>query len=494
TAAIAMTPVAINVQLVRGVPVTQWGPVVVVAASIILLLGSVRLWSLLMLLQRQSAALRRVADTDVVTGLANRTKLSSRLSELMESRGRDGAALVLIDLNRFADINQSFGYAVGDQVLTDIGARLTELMGTDGSVARLGGDEFAIVVPGPVDRHRAVAVAVGAQRAVGATLTVRDIKLILECSAGVALSSDCPAPGPDELVQHAYAAVIIAKTRQPKLAVYDRTMDNDRVDQLRRMGELEDAISSGELEVHYQPRLNLRSGRVCGLEALLRWRHPREGMLLPGDFLQSAEQTVMMPAVTAFVIDTAAAACSRWRALGLDVDVAVNLSVRDLVDTTLAQQVRDTLDRYSLPGSAVVFEITETSAMTDPERSIDTLEALRETGVSISIDDFGTGYSSLAYLSALPVQQLKMDRSFVTSIASESANLAIVRSTIELAHSMGLDIVAEGVEDARTVVVLRDLGCDSAQGFHIARPVPASDVVATVRSVDDSSGAAISGV
>lgn len=494
TTAVAMTPIAMSVQLARGVPVTQWGPVLVVAASFIVALGALRMWSFLALLQRQSAALRRAADTDMVTGLANRALLGRRLGEILGPTGRDGVALVLIDLNRFSDINQTFGYTVGDQVLAEIGHRLTSVVGPDALVARLGGDEFAVVLPGPSDRHDAVATAMAAQRAVGAPMTVRDIKLTLECSVGVALSADRPSVGSEELVQRAYAAVVAAKTRQPRLAVWDRTMDVDRVDQLRRMGELEEAIATGELEVWFQPRLDLRTGRVSGLEALLRWRHPTEGLLLPAAFLASAEQTGMLPAVTAFVLDTSMAACFQWRLAGLDVDVAINLSVRDLVDASLANQVQTSLDRHLLPGSAVVFEVTETSAMMDPERSIDTLEALRSLGVSISIDDFGTGYSSLAYLASLPVQRLKMDRSFVTSIFTDSANLAIVRSTIDLAHSMGLHIVAEGVEDARTLGVLHGLGCDAVQGFHIARPVRADQVLATVRSVNISTSAAISGV
>ncbi|KQU35979.1 hypothetical protein ASG69_16665 [Rhodococcus sp. Leaf225] len=490
TSAVAMTPVVMSIELMRGTPVTRWGPAVVIAASIIVVLGAVRMTSFLTLLQRQSRALRLAADTDSVTGLANRGRLGRRLHEILGPEGRDGVALVLVDLNRFSDINQTFGYAVGDQVLTEIGRRLVDTVDSSATVGRLGGDEFALVLPGPVDRHDAVAVAIAAQRAVGAPLEVRDMKLTLESSVAVALSTDTPHPRSEELVQRAYAAVVAAKSRQPRLAVYDHTMDIDRIDQLRRMGELEDAITGGELEVFFQPRLDLRTGAVSGMEALLRWRHPREGLLLPAAFLPSAEQTGMLPAVTSFVIDTAMAACRRWRLAGLDIDVAVNLSVRDLVDSSLASRVRTALDDHGLPGHAVVFEVTESSAMTDPERSIATLEALRAQGVSLSIDDFGTGYSSLTYLASLPVQQLKMDRSFVTSLASDSANLAIVRSTIALAHSMGLHIVAEGVEDEHTLDVLRGLGCDAVQGFHIARPVPAGDVVRTVKAVNSAVGAA----
>lgn len=487
TVAVSMTPLAMGVQLVRGVPVTYWGPAAVTGASVLVVLASLRAWSFLTVLQGQSAALRTAATTDGVTGLANRSHLGRRLSSILGSEGRDDVALLLVDLNRFSEVNQTFGYSVGDQVLVEVGRRLVATVAPGSVVGRLGGDEFAVVLAGGVDRGEAEEIARAVQRAVGSPLAVRDIHVTVECGVGIALAG--VGVRSDELVQRAYAAVVEAAKRQPRLAVYDDSMDIDRVDQLRRMGELDHAIECGELELRFQPRLDLVHGRVTGLEALLRWQHPREGLLLPAAFLPSAEQTGMLPAVTAYVLDTAMAACRRWRLAGLDVDVAINLSVRDLVDTTLAGAVSSALERHGLPGSAVVFEVTETSAMMDPERSIDTLNTIRALGVSLSIDDFGTGYSSLAYLGSLPVQQLKIDRSFVTSLTTDLANLAIVQSTISLAHTMGLHIVAEGVEDEHTLFTLNNLGCDAVQGFHIARPVADADVPATVRSVEAAAGA-----
>lgn len=338
---------------------------------------------------------------------------------------------------------------------------------------------------------RSLQLAAVVRAAVTAPIEMRDMRVTVDCSIGVALRA-CDGSGTggagittaEGMIQRAHAAVGEAQRRHPRVAVYDRTMETDQANRVRRLGELEVAMRSGQLELFYQPRLDLRSGRVSGLEALLRWRHPDDGLLGPADFLAGAEATSVIGVLTSFVLDRALEDCAGWRSAGLDVDVAINLSVRNLVDSTLPEQVSEALARHAVPPSAVVLEVTETSAMTDPTRSVITMTALRALGVTLSIDDFGTGYSSLAYLSRLPVQQLKLDRSLVASIVDDEVDRAIVASTIDLARRMRLHLVAEGVENAESLEMLRQWGCDAVQGFFVSRPVPVDEVVPVVRALD----------
>ncbi|MBY6368427.1 putative bifunctional diguanylate cyclase/phosphodiesterase [Rhodococcoides corynebacterioides] len=488
TLAVALTPTAMTLQLSRGVPASEWGSVAVVATAVMVVVGSVRVWMFLQVLGRQAEALRESATTDRVTGLATRNELERRLSRRLATDPWVG--LVLVDLHGFADVNATFGYTDGDRLLRTIGERLLDAVPPTSVVGRLGGDEFAVVA-GPLDDRSATEFAAVVRAAVTAPIEMRDMQVTVDCSIGVALracdGSDTGTAGvttAENMIQRAHAAVGEAQRRHPRVAVYDRTMETDQANRLRRLGELEVAMRSGELDLFYQPRLDLRSGRVSGLEALLRWRHPVDGLLGPADFLAGAEATSIIGALTSYVLDRALGDCARWRAAGLDVDVAVNLSVRNLVDSTLPDQVSEALSRYDVPPSAVVLEVTETSAMTDPTRAVITMNALRALGVTLSIDDFGTGYSSLAYLSRLPVQQLKLDRSLVASIVDDEVDRAIVASTVDLARRMRLHLVAEGVEDAATLEMLRHWGCDAVQGFFVSRPVPVGEVTAVVRALD----------
>ncbi len=487
TLALALTPAAMTVQLARGVPASKWGSVAVVATAIMVVVGALRVWTFLQLLARQAQALRDTATVDRVTGLATRNELERRLSRRLVTDPRVG--LILVDLHGFADVNATFGYTDGDHLLKLLGARFVDAVPPTSVVGRLGGDEFAAVV-GNLSEQSAQELASAVRAAVTAPIAMRDMRVTVDCSIGVALRGRCyeiEGPGDataEDMVRRAHAAVGEAQRRLPPVAVFDRTMQTDHANRLRRLGELEAAMRSGHLVLFYQPRLDLRSGRVSGLEALLRWRHPVDGLLGPADFLAGAEATSIMATLTTFVLDAALGDWARWRSAGLDVEVAVNLSVRNLVDSTLPEQISDALRRHEVPPSAVVLEVTETSAMTDPVRSVATLTSLRGLGVTLSIDDFGTGYSSLAYLSRLPVQQLKLDRSLVASIVDDEVDRAIVASTVDLARRMRLHLVAEGVENAETLEMLRQWGCDAVQGYFVSRPVPADEVVSVVRALD----------
>ncbi|GGF92398.1 hypothetical protein GCM10007304_02820 [Rhodococcoides trifolii] len=488
TFAVSIAPVVMVIELVRGLPVEVWGWVVVLSSAVLTLLASTRAYVILRDLRRYARKVHDSARTDLLTGLANRLSLTEWVEELLDVHDHEGVALLVVDLDRFSHINETFGYGTGDRVLTEVGARIGSTLGPNGLVGRLGGDEFVVVLAPEARHDTAVSTARAIRRAVGKELRVGDIELGIEVTVGIALSSSVLRPSAEVLFQRAHLAMTEAERRQPRLAVYNRSMDIDRHRQLRLMSEIPKAIAEQELRLFYQPLLDLRTGRVTGVETLLRWQHPVDGLLCPGDFLPSAEQTGMLPAITSFVLREAFSQCRRWRDDGRDLSVAVNLSVRNLVDSTLSEQVRVELSRAGIPGSAVAFEVTESDAMTDPTKSIETLLSLRELGSSISVDDYGTGHSSLAYLSSLPVQQLKIDRSFVTTMTTDPANAAIVRSTVDLARGLGVSVLAEGVEDEATLVALRGLGCDAAQGFHIAEPMPAAAVLSTVSSIEGRSG------
>ncbi|MGU3436179.1 putative bifunctional diguanylate cyclase/phosphodiesterase [Actinomycetes bacterium M1A6_2h] len=488
TFAISIAPVVMVIELARGLPVETWGWVVVSSSAVLTLLASTRAYVILRDLRRYARKVHDSARTDLLTGLANRLSLTEWVEELLEIHDHEGVALLVVDLDRFSHINETFGYGTGDRVLTEVGARIGSTLGSNGVVGRLGGDEFVVVLAPDARHDTATSTARAIRQVVGEELRVGDIELGIEVTVGIALSSSVLRPGAEVLFQRAHLAMAEAKRRQPRLAVYNRTMDIDRHRQLRLMSEIPGAIAAQELRLYYQPLLDLRTGSVSGVEALLRWQHPVDGLLSPGDFLPSAEQTGMLPSITTFVLREAFSQCRRWRDDGRELYVAVNLSVRNLVDSTLPEQVRNELSRADLPGSAIAFEVTESDAMSDPTTSIETLLALRALGSSISVDDYGTGHSSLAYLSSLPVQQLKIDRSFVTTMTSDPANAAIVRSTVDLARNLGVGVLAEGVEDDATLSALRQLGCDAAQGFHIASPMPAGAVLSSVSSIEGKSG------
>ena len=494
--AVAVTPLAMAVQLARGVPVQQWGWVIVLSSAMIIALVGCRIAYFLETLRRQAAVLEDVARTDAVTGLASRRLLRERLDTMLAGRGESDVFTLVVDIDRFAQINETFGYSVGDSVLREIGHRLVASVRSDDLVGRLGGDQFVVAMrrrPGQIDVSD---TAEQLQFAVSRTMFVHDINVALDATVGIAAIEVCPAASGsgsgsatvsidgESMLQRAHVALTAAKAGHTRIGRYEPDMDRDRHDHMRLLGELDKAIGDHQLRVFFQPCLDLESGSVDRVEALLRWQHPREGLIGPSMFLPDAERTGMLPAITALVLDEALAQCSELRRRGVNLSVSVNLSVRNLLDETLTEQVAAALAKHSVPAHALEFEVTETTAMTDPVRSVNALTSLRGLGVTIAIDDYGTGYSSLAYLQTLPVQTLKIDRSFVSKMNTEETDASIVRSTIDLARSLGVRVMAEGVEDAGTLDALRELGCDGAQGYFLGRPMPAEFLAEAVAKLD----------
>jgi diguanylate cyclase len=425
------------------------------------------------------ARVRAEARTDELTGLGNRRLLYEAIEAGIPRLGAGEAMfLLLIDLDRFKEVNDSLGHAVGDEVLLSIGARLRSKIQPDDVLVRLGGDEFAVLLTQrPVDfdvlaRTQEVAAEICAPIHLGG------LSLHVEPSIGIACT---PVDSQDrtDLMRHADIAMYDAKSTHTGAARYDPARDGNTRERLQLVAELRAALATDpdQIVVYYQPKCAL-TGRAVGGEALVRWQHPDRGLVGPDKFLPAAEANSLMPALTRHVLRTALARCRRWRATDPLVTVSVNLSVTSLLDESLAEQICTALAEARVPPDALILEITETTIMMDPERSNRTLQALSERGIKLSIDDFGTGHCSLAYLRDLPVQELKLDRSFVQHIAVRDRDAAIVRSTIDLAHSLGLTLVAEGVEDAVGAALLRDMGCDIAQGYYFGRPQPGTDVLA----------------
>jgi diguanylate cyclase (GGDEF)-like protein len=415
---------------------------------------------------------RRQARTDDLTGLANRRLFVEQLNAVTEQAGSDHvAAVLLIDLDRFKEVNDSYGHHTGDKLLRMVGPRLLELLRHGDTLARMGGDEYGIVlVDADVTRASDVARKVGAR--LREPFVLDGMPLHVEASVGISLF---PLHGrtPSALMQHADVAMYEAKRGRLGYSVFDSTRNGGTRNRLEMLEELRVAIDADQLLVHYQPKLDVASGAISGAEALVRWAHPTRGLLLPDRFLSIAEQAGLMRRVATLVLDSSLRDLAVWRAQGHQLSVAVNLSVCNLQDTELPQQVARLLATHGVPARSLVLEITENILIGDPDRSQQVLDGLRAIGVRLSVDDYGTGYSSLAYLQALPVEELKLDQSFIAHLGTDPRAAAIVRSTIELSHELGMQMVAEGVEDEVALGKLRAWGCDAAQGFLIARPMAA---------------------
>lgn len=415
------------------------------------------------------------ARTDALTGLANRSWVMESFGRALLHRDSYPLAVLLVDLDHFKDINDTFGHAVGDTVLREVGSRLTAAVGPDDVVARTGGDEFTILAPRTATAIEAEKLGRRVRTTLGAPVVVAGLSLLSEGSVGVAWT---PRPGPDAptLLRQADVALYVAKSHPAGVQRYRPEHERDTVDRMTLLGELQRALAQDELVLHYQPQVSLSTGRTTGAEALVRWQHPTRGLLGPQTFLEAAEQTGLVTALTRTVLDQAIRQARTWCVEERPVPVSVNLSARNLRDTTLVDDVRTALHTHQLPPSMLTLEITESSVMGDPERSLQVLTRLRNMGVRLSIDDYGTGYSSLAYLQRLPVSEIKIDKSFVTHLVSRPSDAAIVQSTIELARRLDLVVVAEGVEDDLVLDQLRTWGCPTAQGYHLGRPTPAHDL------------------
>lgn len=418
---------------------------------------------------------RREATTDDLTGLYNRRGFTMEATALLLDAGAaKGAALLLADLDGFKEVNDSLGHHAGDQVLSAVTARVRAHTGSEGSVVgRLGGDEFGILMP-EMDVESATDLADRLCRALALPFEVEGISVSMTASIGIAAA---PRDGVNlsDLLRRADIAMYRAKTERLSLAVFDPRIDLAGEDRLQRVAELRSAIDDGELVLHYQPKIGLGSGRIEGVEALVRWDRPGSGLVFPDGFLPLARIAGLMPAVTESVVQQAMAQSARWRAAGIVLPIAVNLPATALIDVALPERVDQALKAHELPGSAIQFEITEEALLRDPSRARSVLGDLRALGIRISIDDYGMGYSSLHYLRELVVDEVKIDRSFVAPMLLDDRSSSIVRSIIDLAHALRLRVVAEGVEQPEVAEMLNRFGCDTAQGFHWTRALPAPE-------------------
>ncbi|MFJ1971689.1 putative bifunctional diguanylate cyclase/phosphodiesterase [Streptomyces sp. NPDC087903] len=415
---------------------------------------------------------------DPLTGLPNRQWLLERTWTALDDAERIGArsALMLIDLDRFRSVNDTLGHLAGDRLLLQIADRLRLALPRGAEAARLGGDEFAVLLPVADSTTSATRIARSLVGALSSPLDLDGLTLVLEASAGVAVFPD-HALDAEGLLRRADVAMYQAKRDRTAVEVYESKRDSNTPDRLGLLGDLRRALDAHEVQLHYQPKVRF-DGQVAGLEALVRWVHPERGKVPPDEFIAIAESSGLMPHLTEYVLDTALAQVARWRAQGLFVPVAVNVSPRDVHTPGFAGSVAARLARHGVPAGSLQLEITEHVLLEDPQRAADTLAGLTGHGVKMSLDDFGTGYSSLVHLRRLPVSELKIDRSFVARLAVDTEDAAIVRCTVDLAHSLGLLVVAEGVEDDETWERLRDLGCDAVQGWLVAAAMPPEEATA----------------
>lgn len=415
---------------------------------------------------------------DPLTGLPNRQWLLERIWSALDDAERIGArsALMLIDLDRFRSVNDTLGHLAGDRLLLQIADRLRIALPRGAEAARLGGDEFAVLLPVADSTTSATRVARNLVAALSSPLDLDGLTLVLEASAGVAVFPD-HAVDAEGLLRRADVAMYQAKRDRTGVEVYESKRDSNTPDRLGLLGDLRRALDAHDVQLHYQPKVRF-DGQVAGLEALVRWVHPERGKVPPDEFIAIAESSGLMPHLTEYVLDTALAQVAEWRAQGLYVPVAVNVSPRDVHTPGFAGSVAARLARHGVPAGALQLEITEHVLLEDPSRAGDTLAALTGHGVKMSLDDFGTGYSSLVHLRRLPVSELKIDRSFVAKLAVDTEDAEIVRCTVDLAHSLGLLVVAEGVEDDETWERLRDMGCDAVQGWLVAAAMPPEETTA----------------
>jgi diguanylate cyclase (GGDEF)-like protein len=462
-----------------------FAPIVVVATHFSLAMVPVLALPLAatMYTARQAELREEESTHDALTGLANRTLFRRRVEQALERAQHTGQAVgvLVLDLDNFKDFNDTLGHREADGLLIGVAERLRSAVGPTDLVARLGSDDFGLLVTsngGPGDlRHLAARV----RSELDDAFVIAGLRLGVSASVGIAWAGN-ESDDPEALLRHADVAMHRAKVQRTGIQLYDPATDPYSPERLVLAGELREGISRGELVLHYQPKLAVDSGKVVGVEALVRWRHPERGLVPPNEFIELAERTDVIGALTMNVLRMALGQVASWRRVGIDLPVAVNLPAQMLLDRDLPGDVASMLARFGLSAGSLVLEITEGSLIHDPHGSAQILDVLSGMGVRIAIDDFGTGYSSLAWLKRFPVDEIKVDRSFVTDLASEESDAAIVRSTIELGRSLGMLVVAEGVETTEVLEQLATYGCDVVQGFLISRPVPAAQLVTWLRA------------
>jgi diguanylate cyclase (GGDEF)-like protein len=427
-------------------------------------------------IQRQMEEIQHRALHDELTGLPNRTLFGDRTGQaiLAAGRGHGSPVVLLLGVDRFREINDALGHKTGDLLLQELAGRLRAELRANETLARLGGDEFGVLLPAG-STEDAMLVAGRLHASLELPFNIGGIPLEISASVGMAAY---PEHGEqvEALLQHADVAMYMAKAAHAKTAIYDADQDSNDSARLVLAGELRRAIETGELVVFFQPKAELESGRILGAEALVRWEHPERGFIPPIDFIPIAEKTGLIKPLSRFVLAASIHQCEAWNTAGYDLHVSVNLTIPDLLDLELPDWIAARLAETGVRTDQLELEITETTILADPFRVRQVLTRLNEMGLRLAIDDFGTGYSSLAYLRHLPVQTIKIDRSFVMGMCEDTSDATIVRSTIDLGRNLGLDVVAEGVESQEAWDALRSHGCTLAQGYLISKPVPADEL------------------
>jgi diguanylate cyclase (GGDEF)-like protein/PAS domain S-box-containing protein len=426
--------------------------------------------------KRAEETIRLMTYHDPVTGLPNRTLLQKRLEQALVEGKRESRplALVIMAVDRFQEITTTLGHHNADHVIREVARRLGELLGEPERVARLRGSEFAFLVPG-AHTHLARQLAARAQKTLTQPVVVEKLPIDVAASVGIAIAPD-HGNSAELLLRRADLALQAARRQGSECVVYSQECDPHDPRRLALLGELRQGLEAGQLLLHYQPKVDLRKRSLIGAEALVRWRHPRRGMVPPDQFIPLAEKGGLIKSLTRWVLNEALTQCETWGRQGRPLAVAVNLSSRDLQDPQLVEQIVWMLESKGVASERLQLELTETAVMADFDRAAETLRAVKASGVGVAIDDFGTGFSSLDYLRRLPVSELKIDKSFVIGMSRVDGNTAIVRSTNELGHNLGLVVVAEGVENHETLDILGSFGCDAAQGYYIGRPMPAGEL------------------
>jgi diguanylate cyclase (GGDEF)-like protein len=429
---------------------------------------------------------------DSLTGMPNRMLFQLKLVDAIEQARKGGGSLavMLMDLDHFKEINDTLGHHFGDLLLQEIGPRLSSVLREDDLMARLGGDEFGIVLPDLPDEGVAIRVVERLIEELEQPVSVEGLALDISGSVGIAMFPQ-QANDAETLLRRADVAMYAAKENGGGYEIYDDDLDRHNPERLTLIGQVRPAIESGEFVMYYQPKVRLEDGRVAGAEALIRWEHPTLGLVPPDHFVPLVEKTVLLRPLTHFVAETVLSQWRQWADMGIRLPLAINISARSLLDGQLPDEVEELLERYEVPPAFLRLELTESFLMGDSGRSTAVLDRLSDVGVGLSIDDFGTGYSSLSYLKRLPIEEIKIDKSFVMQMHVDANDFMIVRATVDLGKNLGLRTVAEGVEDLQTFDRLAEFGCDEAQGYYISKPVPAIEFTRwlSVRNLDREGGA-----
>lgn len=420
---------------------------------------------------------------DSLTALPNRTLLLDRVEQGIHEAKRENAefSLLLLDLDDFKDVNDTLGHSAGDNLLIEVGGRISRVLREVDTIARIGGDEFSILLP-HTNEEQAIIISQKILASINESIEVDDIEVSISSSIGIAIY---PEHGEDvqTLLRHSDIAMYVAKRNKIGFEVYHTDVDDHSISKLSLIKDFRDAIENNKLSLNFQPIFNIKSNNIVAVEALSRWDHPEEGYISPEKFIPMAEQTGLINSLTHWVLDRAIEQVSIWHQLNFDFCVAVNLSVNSFKDPEFMGIVRSILRKYNFPTEKLKFEITESAMMENPLQAIEVLTELHNMGVKLSIDDFGTGFSSMTYLKQLPVNELKIDKSFIIGLDIDKSNDAIVRSTIDLAHNLGLVVVAEGIETETVHNLLRNYKCDMAQGYHLSRPVTAEKLEEILKSI-----------